>query len=73
MLDQVRRNEGDYVWEAISSVEALGAGRMTAMGRLLADFDAGRRTGRYVTAALPALPFGSGQFDNDLASHFLFL
>jgi hypothetical protein len=73
VLDQVRRNAGDYVWEAIPSVEALGAVRMAAMRRFLADFEAGRRAGRYVTAALPALPFASGQFDIALVSHFLFL
>jgi hypothetical protein len=73
VLDQVRRNAGDYVWEAIPSVEALGAVRMAAMRRFLADFEAGRRAGRYVTAALPVLPFAGGQFDLALVSHFLFL
>jgi hypothetical protein len=73
VMDQVRRNQGDYVWAAIPSVEVLGAVRMAAMERFLADFEAGRRTGRYVVAELPSLPFASRHFDIALSSHFLFL
>lgn len=73
VMDEVRRNQGDYVWEAIPSVDALGTVRMAAMERFLSDFEAGRRKGRYVVAGLPCLPFGSGHFDIALSSHFLFL
>lgn len=73
VMDQVRRNQGDYVWEAIPSVDALGAVRMAAMERFLADFEAGRREGRYVVAELPSLPFGGRHFHIALSSHFLFL
>jgi SAM-dependent methyltransferase len=73
VLDQVRAHEGDYVWRSIVSVEHLGAVRLLAMERFLADFEDGRRAGRYLAAALPALPFADQQFDLALSSHFLFL
>jgi hypothetical protein len=43
------------------------------MRRFLADFEAGKAEGRYVTASLPGLPFEDGQFDLALVSHLLFL
>jgi len=43
------------------------------METFLADFDAGKRQGRYVAAALPCLPFADGVFDLALSSHFLLL
>jgi SAM-dependent methyltransferase len=73
VLDQVRARQGDYVWKSIVSVEHLGAVRMLAMERFLADFEDGRRAGRYIAAALPSLPFADQQFDLALSSHFLFL
>jgi SAM-dependent methyltransferase len=73
VLDQVRCHQGDYRWEAMRSVEHLGAVRMLAMERFLADFEDGRRAGRYIAAELPALPFADQQFDLALSSHFLFL
>jgi hypothetical protein len=73
VMDQVGRNQGDYVWTAIPSIEALGAVRMAAMERFLADFQAGRHKGRYIASELPSLPFARRQFDVALSSHFLFL
>ena len=46
---------------------------MAAVGDFLEDFEAGKRDGRYQTAALPDLPFGDDTFDIALSSHFLFL
>jgi hypothetical protein len=43
------------------------------MRRFLADFDGGRRDGRYVVASLPNLPFADASFDLALCSHLLFL
>jgi hypothetical protein len=73
ILDQVRRNQADFVWTTIPSPEALGEIRMSAMRRFLQDYPAGRTAGRYVTAALPKLPFRDNAFDLALCSHFLFL
>jgi hypothetical protein len=47
--------------------------RMEAMSEFLADYDAGLREQRYVTAAAPSLPFADASFDLAVSSHFLFL
>src|SRR5215218_9773623 len=63
VLEQTRRNREAFVWDAIGSVEELGARRMAAMSRFLQDYAAGGSRRRYVAAALPALPFRDGHFD----------
>lgn len=73
VLDQVRANSHDYVWNVIPSIEALGQVRMPAMETFLTDFEAGRSAGRYIAGELPSLPFERGAFDIALSSHFLFL
>lgn len=52
-----------------SAIEARGA----AAARFLSDYETGFAIGRYVGAALPALPFASGVFDLTLCAHLLFL
>jgi hypothetical protein len=74
MVAETRQNADEFVWdESIPSVEALARVRMTAMDRFLDDYENGRAERRYVDAALPALPFGDGESDLALCSHFLFL
>ncbi|MFY9328465.1 MAG: hypothetical protein WAO76_10665 [Georgfuchsia sp.] len=73
VMAQMRKNQSDYVWGAISSVEQLGCLRMSAMETFLMDFDAGKSEGRYIPGELPLLPFENGKFDIALSSHFLFL
>jgi hypothetical protein len=73
VMTQMRKNQSGYVWGAIPSVEQLGSVRMSAMETFLADFDAGKKEGRYIAGELPSLPFESGKFDIALSSHFLFL
>jgi hypothetical protein len=73
ILDRTRRNLDAFVWDVIHSVDELGETRLAAMNEFLDDYDEGRLEGRYVAAALPALPFRSGSFDLALCSHFLFL
>lgn len=74
VLDQTRRNAHEFIWEdGIRNVEELGAVRTAAMQAFLADYEAGKRAGRYVDAALPELPFEDGTFDLALCSHLLFL
>jgi hypothetical protein len=65
VMTQMRKN--------IPSVEQLGGVRMSAMEIFLADFEAGKQEGRYISGELPSLPFERGQFDIALSSHFLFL
>ena len=73
ILEQTRRNVDQFVWTTIRSVDELRAVRMSSMATFLADFDAGKREGRYVDATLPSLPFAAESFDLALCSHFLFL
>ena len=73
ILDQTRRNAGEFVWETIRSVEELGQVRMSAMQLFLDDYARGANKGRYIAAQLPTLPFADGSFDLALCSHLLFL
>src|SRR4029450_2841913 len=73
ILEETRRNAADFVWDSIGSGGELGRIRLTAMQTFLADYAAGTAEGRYVDAALPALPFDDLTFDLALCSHFLFL
>jgi hypothetical protein len=73
VIEQTRRNQHDFVWDAISSVEELGRVRMSAMQEFLRDYLTGTRKGRYVEAELPCLPFCDAQFDLAVCSHLLFL
>jgi hypothetical protein len=73
ILDQMRRNMHEFVWDNIRSLEELGRLRMETMEAFLADYDAGKRDGRYVDAELPNLAFPDGYFDLAVCSHFLFL
>jgi hypothetical protein len=73
VLDQARQNAGEFVWDTIASVDELGAVRMSAMNAFLDDYSRGKAEGRYLTAALPTLPFADASFDLALCSHLLFL
>ena len=73
VLQQVRQNQNEFVWETISSPEELGRLRMGAMQDFLSDFEQGKEEGRYRIEELPTLPFMEKQFDLALCSHFLFL
>jgi hypothetical protein len=73
VMEQTKANIGNFVWDRIPNLEALGKIRMRAMNDFLEDYDAGKSEGRYINAALPGLPFADGSFDLALVSHFLFL
>jgi hypothetical protein len=73
VMTQMRKNQNDYVWGAISSVEELGRIRMSAMDTFLSDYETGKNDGRYIAGELPLLPFESDKFGIALSSHFLFL
>lgn len=73
VLEQLLQNTQDYVWNVIESPEDLGRIRMAVMQKFLADYEQGKREGRYLTASLPSLPFCKGQFELAVCSHFLFL
>ncbi len=73
LISQVRAQKDRYVWERFADPDALGEARQKAMRRFLADYETGKRYGRYVPASLPHLPFPRASFDLALCSHLLFL
>ncbi len=73
VMSQVRARVDDYIWQSIKNPDELEHRRMHAMRVFLNDYDEGCRTGRYITASLPALPFPDNSFDYGLCSHLLFL
>lgn len=73
ILEQTRRNESEFIWSTIHSVDELGRVRMAAMNEFLRDYPAGLTQGRYIVAELPNLPFADMSFDLALCSHLLFL
>jgi len=73
MIEETRRNWSEFLWEDIKSVEELGRIRLEAMTFFLEDFERGKSEGRYVSSALPWLPFHDCAFDLALCSHYLFL
>jgi hypothetical protein len=73
VIAQVEQDPDGFVWEQFRDPDHLGACRLAAMRRFLADFEGGKRDGRYVTASLPDLPFADGRFTLAVVSHLLFL
>jgi hypothetical protein len=73
VISQVKRNASGFVWSHFRDPDHLGACRLAAMRRFLADFDAGKQEGRYVVGSLPKLPFLDNQFSLALVSHLVFL
>ncbi len=73
VMDQMRRNQADFVWTHVPSIEELGRRRMAAMRRFNADYPRGKTENRYLEASLPELPFDNGAFDLALSSHLLCL
>ena len=73
ILERVSKIEDDYVWETIDSIEELGQVRMEAMEKFLDDYEIGKKSGRYINASLPLLPFENNAFELALCSRYLFL
>jgi hypothetical protein len=73
VISQVKLRPEGFVWDVFRDPDDLGRHRLAAMRRFLADFERGRRDGRYVVASLPRLPFADGAFRLALVSHLLFL
>ena len=69
--EYVRMHPGTYAWGFFRDLDDHLARRMGAVEA----FDADRRAhpDRYVTGALPSLPFAAGAFDLVVSSHLLFV
>lgn len=72
VIDGLKANLANYVWQNIESPEQLGKIRMEAMNQFLDDFPLGLKQGRYVLDELPSLSFKNNQFELALVSHLLF-
>lgn len=72
-LKHVADQREQFIWNDIASAKALGDRRMSAMNEFLADYEAGRRQGRYLVGSLPSTDLPDRGFDLALCSHYLFL
>ena len=73
MFATMRTRPEMFRLRSFASLEAAEADRRRAAARFLADYYTGVAVGRYVSAALPSLPFGAGTFDLVLCGHLLFV
>jgi hypothetical protein len=73
VLAETERNRDEFVWSTITSVAELGERRRRVMEEFLSDYPTGVREHRYVSGALPDMPFMDQTFELALCSHFLFL
>jgi hypothetical protein len=73
VIAQTRQNQDKFRWDDIGSVDNLGSIRMSAMNQFLETYEHGKTCGKYVSGALPQIPFPDNSFDISLSSHFLFL
>jgi SAM-dependent methyltransferase len=73
MLEGTRKAHERFVWNHFKTPEDVVESRRNTLKRFLADFQNSDRTGRYVAARLPELPFPNDSFDLLLCSHMLFL
>lgn len=74
VMQQMRENKENYVWDRIKSLDELENVRMASMTKFLEDYEKGKTEGRYVYHELPnKLPYDSDYFDIGLSSHFLLM
>ncbi|MEH2026194.1 SAM-dependent methyltransferase [Nostoc sp.] len=72
IMNVLQTNSDSFVWQKIQSPYQLQELRMAAMQTFLEDFRLGVEENRYITSALPNLPFTDRKFDLALCSHLLF-
>ena len=73
VIAQVDRTPENWVWSYHGSSTGLRDNRIQVMQRFLVDYNSQARSGRYLVAALPDLPFTCESFDLAVCSHLLFL
>jgi len=73
MMAGLARAAERFVWGHYGTPAALERKRQEALELFLEDYEWGRACGRYLAAALPALPFADGSFALALCSHLLCL
>lgn len=74
VMEQMKRNQENYRWDKIKSLEELEQIRLSAIQMFLNDFEQGLSDRRYLYHELPEKTiFEDGSFDLGLSSHFLLL
>lgn len=74
VMEQMRRNQQNYVWTQIRDLEELEQLRMNAMAEFLDDYESGKKEGRYIFHSLPdKLNVDNKYYDLGLSSHFLLM
>jgi len=73
IIEQVKASPDDWSWSYHLSPEHLKRARIGVLQRFLADFEHGKKAGRYTVGELPELDFTDNEFHLALCSHFLFL
>ena len=62
-----------WSWSFHQNSQDLLANRVAALDGFLADYNAGKKAGRYLVGELPALSFADREFNLTVCSHLLFL
>lgn len=74
VMEQMRANQGKFVWKSIKNVDELEQIRMGAMSNFVNDFELGKEQQRYIYHELPnSTKYDTLEFDLGLSSHFLIL
>lgn len=73
IIEQVIATPDDWTWSYHKSPGQLKKNRTAALEIFVADYEQGKKVGRYVPGELPRLDFKDGEFDIALCSHLLFL
>ncbi len=74
VVKQMRENQENFLWTSIKNIDELEKIRMDTMSAFIADFEEGKKQGRYIYHELPATTnFTDQSFDLGLSSHFLIL
>ena len=72
MLAGMQKARDRFKWDYYGSPKDVVQRRRDVLTAFIADFQSVTRSGRYVSASLPELPFLSESFDLVLCSHLLF-
>ncbi len=74
VMQQMRENKANYVWNNIKNLDELESIRMSAMQLFIEDYEQGKAENRYICHELPKrLPYDENTFDIGLSSHFLLM
>ena len=73
IIDQIIATPDNWVWNYYRNPQELKTGRVKTTETFIADYEAGKKSGRYQVQELPHLDFADRTFDLALCSHFLFL